>query len=166
MRPPLAVRLLAEYDVWDHTDHRTLPFQYGLRLEADTRPDNQELWKRLFEDKTLDDPWINDGEIVFQYIEKDNKKYWQACGFETELDGLKCVAINRMLTNSQMFESVWDPREYHAMLTFGWRKGQWMVSLYSDREDVDVGAIAKARGGGGHKGAAGFQCVVLPFTLK
>lgn len=38
---------------------------------------------------------------------------------------------------------------------------QFTVSLYS--ETVDVGAIAKAHGGGGHKGAAGFVCDTLPW---
>ncbi len=88
-----------------------------------------------------------------------------ACGFDTTMDGLRCVAINRMLTNSQMFDSVWDPEKYDAMLTFGWRKGQWTVSLYSTKDDVDVSVIAKNRGGGGHKGAAGFQCSELPFYM-
>ena len=31
---------------------------------------------------------------------------------------------------------------------------------------VDVSQIAKARGGGGHKKAAGCQCKDLPFVLK
>ena len=43
------------------------------------------------------------------------------------------------------------------MLTFSWRKGQWTVSMYSDKPDIDVSVIAKNNGGGGHKGAAGFQ---------
>ena len=68
-----------------------------------------------------------------------------------------------MLTNSQMFDSVWDNTKYDAMLTFGWRKGKWTVSLYTDKEHVDVSVAAKNRGGGGHKQAAGFQCEELPF---
>ena len=76
------------------------------------------------------------------------------------------IALNKMLTNSQIFDSVWDNQKYDAMLTFGWRKGKWTVSLYSDKDDIDVGIIAKGRGGGGHKGAAGFQVDVLPFNLN
>jgi nanoRNase/pAp phosphatase (c-di-AMP/oligoRNAs hydrolase) len=38
---------------------------------------------------------------------------------------------------------------------------QYTVSLYS--KTVDVSEIAKKYGGGGHKGAAGFQCKKLPF---
>lgn len=35
------------------------------------------------------------------------------------------------------------------------------VSMYS--EFVDVSEIAVKYGGGGHKGASGFQCTELPF---
>jgi nanoRNase/pAp phosphatase (c-di-AMP/oligoRNAs hydrolase) len=38
--------------------------------------------------------------------------------------------------------------------------------MYTDKPNIDVGAIAKRYGGGGHVGASGFQCVSeLPFNL-
>ena len=79
------------------------------------------------------------------------------------MDGLKCIAVNKLNTNSQLFDSVWNPEEYDAMLTFGYANGQWTVSLYSDKDDVNVGEVAKKHGGGGHVGAAGFQTDKLPF---
>lgn len=94
----------------------------------------------------------------------ENKKYAKTCYFETEIDGLKCLAINKMLSNSQLFDSVWDETKYDAMLMFGYRKGQWHVSLYSTKEDVDVSVVAKKYGGGGHRGASGFQCA-YPFFI-
>ena len=41
-------------------------------------------------------------------------------------------------------------------LTTGDRKGQHKVSLRATDDDVDVSAIARAQGGGGHRRAAGF----------
>jgi phosphoesterase RecJ-like protein len=41
-------------------------------------------------------------------------------------------------------------------LTTGERKGQHKVSLRATEDDVDVSAIARAQGGGGHRRAAGF----------
>jgi nanoRNase/pAp phosphatase (c-di-AMP/oligoRNAs hydrolase) len=79
-------------------------------------------------------------------------------------DGLKCIAVNRLMANSKFFDSVWDPHTYDAMLSFGWRGSQWTVSLYTDRPDIDVSEVARKRGGGGHKGAAGFQCTDLFFV--
>ena len=66
------------------------------------------------------------------------------------------------MTNSQMFDSIWNPDKHDAMCTFCWKKDKWTVSLYSTKDNVDVSEICKARGGGGHKGAAGFQCSELP----
>ena len=160
---PQSVHLLGRYDVWDLSNPKTLPFQYGMKLEAG-HPNNIRFWADIFKD--FPDEILDKGYTILDYIKQDNMKYIDACGFETDLDGLHCIAANKQLTNSQAFDTVWDPRKYHAMLAFGWRGGQWHVSLYSTRDDVDVSTIAKARGGGGHKGAAGFQCDTLPFELK
>jgi len=162
---PTFIKLLAEYDVWNHSDPRALPFQYGMRQFENTRPENQHLWRSLFDVEEVQ-KITEIGGVILDYQSKENQKYASSCSFETELDGLKCIAMNRLLTNSMLFTSVWNPTVYDAMLTFGFRKGQWTVSLYSDREDVDVSTIAKNRGGGGHKGASGFQCKDLPFELK
>lgn len=161
---PTFIKLLAEYDVWDHSDSRTLPFQWGMRQFADTSPDNQEFWKSLFDVEEV--VRITEvGGIILKYQQVENEKYIKACGFDLEFDGLKCIAVNKMLTNSMLFTSVWNPEEYDAMLTFGYRNGKWTICLYSDKEDIDISGIAKARNGGGHKGAAGFQSKTLPFKI-
>lgn len=162
--PPSVVTLLGRYDVWDHRDSMVLPFQYGMRLRAVNPEEDMNFWKKVF--TVFPDEILLEGQTILDYINQDNSKYAQACAFETILDGLHCIAVNRQLTNSQTFDSVWDSNKYGAMLTFGWRKGQWHISLYSDRKDIDVSIIAKAHGGGGHKGAAGFQCNELPFILE
>jgi hypothetical protein len=62
------------------------------------------------------------------------------------------------------FESVKKGRD--AAVAFGFApSGQWTVSMYGLKPSVDVGAICTKHGGGGHKGAAGFQCKSLPFAL-
>jgi nanoRNase/pAp phosphatase (c-di-AMP/oligoRNAs hydrolase) len=43
--------------------------------------------------------------------------------------------------------------------------GMGTVSLYSTKPEIDCGEIARTFGGGGHKGAAGFQCTELPFAI-
>ena len=162
---PTFVKLLAEYDVWDHSDPRALSFQYGMRMQKNTFPDNQKLWASLFDAEEVQ-RITEIGSTILEYEIAQNEKYASACAFETDLDGLKCIAINKSLTNSQVFDSVWNPEKYDAMLSFGYRKGQWTVTLYSDKPDIDVSVIAKNRGGGGHRGAAGFQCSELPFKLN
>ena len=160
-----AVRLLGRYDVWD-LQTGTLELQSGLRMH-NTFPENRELWTRLLEgDVSFLEETLQTGKILLQKKEIDDKIYAQACAFETELDGLRCIALNRGLTNSKILDSVYDPEIHDAMLIFVWRKSKWTVSLYSDQPQVDVSKICKKRGGGGHDNAAGFQCKKLPFDLK
>ena len=165
---PLAVRLLGRYDVWDHADPRTLPFQYGMRGE-DTDPRSEPartLWASLFEENPFDFARIyHAGEAIYGYVLEENRKYVLSGAFETQFEGRPALALNRGLTNSQVFDALWDPEKYDLMVSFFWRKGSWTVSLFTTREDVDCSALAKKYGGGGHAQAAGFQCPALPFEL-
>ena len=149
------------YDVWDHHNHQgALEFQYGMRqFVAD--PESVELWKSIFEG-SIDDI-ITLGASLLAYETQQNEMYVKSCAFEVELDGLRCIAVNKGLTSSLLFKSVYDPDKHDAMLSFVRRPGKWTCSIYADKPEVDVSAICKARGGGGHNGAAGFQCEVLPF---
>ena len=171
---PEAVRLLAEYDVWNHTDPRTLPFQYGFRFFEDTSPDHQELWQPFFGSMSSQkvEEVCTTGNILLVYEERQNAKICRAFAFETILvtpfGDFRAICCNRGFTNSKLFDSVYDPEAHEVMITFCRLKPpahMWKVSLYSARDDVDCGAIAKVWGGGGHKGAAGFQCKNLPFEF-
>jgi len=158
-----AVELLGQYDVWNLIPG-ALELQQGLRL-YDTMPSNTALWEKVFYDDVFLESLLLNGSIILKKQDRDNTAYAKACAFETDMGGMKVIAINKGLTNSQLFKSVYNKNKHDAMLTFVWRKGQWTVSLYSDHNNIDVSVICKANGGGGHKGAAGFQCDVLPFKL-
>ncbi|MBZ0158445.1 MAG: hypothetical protein K8I29_19780 [Alphaproteobacteria bacterium] len=161
---PRAVHLLGRYDVWEHHNHPgALEFQYGIRNAGDCRPENQTLWQELFYLPARVEEIIKEGALLLSYEERQNEAYVKSCAFEVELDGLRCIAVNKGLANSLLFKSVYDPEKHDAMLAFVRRPGKWTVSIYADKPEVDASAICKARGGGGHKGAAGFQCETLPF---
>lgn len=167
---PEVVRLLGRYDVWDHTDTNVLPFQMGFRLE-NTWPDNQDVWQNYFhkESDELIKDTINDGKLILKYQKQENKKYAKSCAFEVKFEGYRAICINKMLTNSQLFDSIYDQNVHDIMITFGLRKnGLWTMSFYSTKEDVDCSVIAKKFGGGGHKGAAGASFNKLPtkFTKQ
>jgi len=164
---PEPIYLLGRYDIWKHAEVRgALEFQYGMRAFADTWPNSpigMECWREIFSDKQTS-KIINDGVTFLQYERNQNAKFIAAYGFEAELDGLRLIACNKGFTNSLVFESRWDSQKYDAMCAFAWKNGKWTVSLYTDKPGIDVSAVCKARGGGGHKGAAGFQCSELPWT--
>jgi len=161
---PTFIKLLAEYDVWNHSDPRTLSFQYGMRQFKDTYPLNQDLWQSLFDVEEVH-RITGIGGVIIKYQDSENEKYCKARSFEVEIDGLKCIAVNKGLTNSKVFDSVWDPEKYDAMAAFCLMSPDrgWTISLYTDKPEIDVSIIAKKRDGGGHKQAAGFQCKKLPF---
>lgn len=165
---PIAVHLLGRYDVWDHRDPRVLPFQYGMRAQ-NTNPEAQVSWQRLLhhigQPGFLEDI-IQEGGAILRYVEKENRKYVEAAAFPLTFEGLRCIAVNILFANSQLFNSVWNKYYYHAMLTFGYRHDKWVVLLYTTRDDVDVSKIAMAHGGGGHKKAAGFTCEQLPREIE
>lgn len=166
---PATVRMIGRYDVWDHEDVRVLPFQYGMRQRIKKGP-LDDLWQILFVWNTdLDDDFqaiIKEGESILDYKTGEDQKYLKTAGFTTELDGLKIVACNKGLSNSNLFKSFPDLQQYDAVCTFYLTKGmQWRISLYAVNQDIDVSVICKARGGGGHKRAAGFQAEVLPTWL-
>jgi hypothetical protein len=106
---------------------------------------------------------IKDGQLILKYQKQENEKYAKSCAMEIDFKGFKAIAINKLLTNSQIFDSVWDESKYDLMITFGVRaNGMWTMSFYSTKENVDCSEIAKIFNGGGHAGAAGCNFKTLP----
>lgn len=166
---PEAVRLLGRYDVWDHQDRRVLPFQYRMRLEeTDPKEHARTVWFPLLRERVFLDPYIIEGNLFLRYQEKQDASEVTHTWFPLHWNNMLWVACNRTGKGSTFFKAVWEKEREHfdGMMTFGWTGKRWRIGLYSDKEDVDCSAIAKANGGGGHKGAAGFQCDVLPFDLN
>jgi len=165
---PWPIYLLGRYDVWDHSDTEVLPFQYGMRQIEDTLPDNQEMWQKLFRGETDYLDIVTQGKLILAYEKSQNAKFCNAYAFETSLNGFTAICVNRGFINSKVFDSVFDPAIHALMITFVRMKlpaRTWRVSVYAETDDIDCSAIAKVYGGGGHKNAAGFQCVDLPFSI-
>lgn len=104
---------------------------------------------------------IDEGEIMLKYRNGWTKDYMKL-GFEAELHGYRCYAVNIGKCNSQYFDSLEE--QYDILIPFYFNGEYWTVSLYS--KTIDVSEIAKVYGGGGHKAAAGFQCKELPFKKR
>jgi len=169
--PPTAVQLLGRYDVWDHGHEEVLPFQYGMRQFDNTHPNSEEsedIWNLvLSDDQEFLNAVIDKGITILEFADKENSKYAKSCAFEVDFMGHKCVVVNRGMTNSKVFDSIFDPEKHDIMITFVFRKGLWNFSLYSIPEkEIDCGLIAKEYGGGGHPCAAGFSNAEIPFISK
>ena len=169
---PLPVRLLALYDVWAHGHSSTkiqlgdvLAFEYGVMANE---PDNQvalmQFLKGLCSLHTRESitDYINEGHAALKFLKANNREYITHHGKKLKWLDYDCIAVNKGLASSLLFESVKDQcaiKIAYCLLP----NGIWTVSLYSST--VDVGEIAKKHGGGGHASAAGFQCMRLPFEV-
>jgi len=163
---PVGIQLLGRYDVWDLDFHEdVLIYQTGIRFKS-PEADNTSFWKKVIEnDAELHEEILNVGEICFDYQTQLNESYCKSHSFDLIFENHRFLAANAMSVNSQLFDSKFNHMDYDAVLTFGFTNGGWTVSMYTDKENVDVGSIAKKYGGGGHMRAAGFQCQIIPFTL-
>lgn len=162
---PLAVKLLGRYDVWDHTGTITVPFQFGMRNLPEFRDPTFKGWSGLLKWNNIKPLWIDfiedtikTGNIIIKYQESQDEIYAKGMSFECEFEGLRAICINKAYANSSVFKSVYDPSKHDIMLLFEVKQGKngVKISLYSDKEEVDCSELASQRGGGGHKGAAGF----------
>jgi hypothetical protein len=188
VREPLAVRLAGEYDIWDKRDDRAEVFQFGLRSRDLTPGDYSMMLERR--QATLDEVeglaavghqniLSPDGthvpSVVWQLLEagkllqayqRRNDAGMMHRSFLVEWEGLKFLALTTARCNSLTFASKDAPESGHdALLGFYFSGKEWVVSLYhaKHRTDLDLSQIAVKHGGGGHRGACGFQTKTLPF---
>jgi oligoribonuclease NrnB/cAMP/cGMP phosphodiesterase (DHH superfamily) len=178
VKEPLAVRLVGEFDVWDHRGDGDLELQFGL--SSQTTLD----WESLLNDSCISledmgDPHdasskyvnflINIGRSVMLYVDKSQANYANRAAFLIEWEGLKFLALNTSASNSRAFEAK-DTQEtgHDALMKFSFDGEKWCFSLYQakHKKDIDLSKIAVKHGGGGHAGACGFVCNELPFNLR
>jgi len=161
---PRAVRLAGEYDIWDKRDPAAELFQHGLR----SRELTDEVWYTMLKSSNqfgIVEDLLNAGRAV-QFARRESDRLTCLGGaFELEWEGLRFLALNSG-GNSLTFASAEKP-EHDGLLMFRWGADKWRVSLYHSQahKERDLSEIAKKYGGGGHRGACGFECSELPFRL-
>lgn len=157
---PFAVKLLGQYDSWRNDNQQVwdeiiMPFQYGMRAicnSVDTFP------MELLTENAGCEELITSGKALLKYQKQQNSGLCRIT-FEKMFKGLRAICLNASGTGSQTFESVWDENKYDIMISFFYNGDHdfFTVSLYSTKPEIDCSVLAKSMGGGGHKGAAGFQ---------
>lgn len=164
---PELVKMIGRYDVWDleYSEH-LFDVQAALKLH-DIDGDSDGFWKAHFDDDDMTERLIGEGKICNRYQQNVYDKNCNSHSFELDWEGYRFVVCNALGVNSKLFDSKFDEHKHDAMMCFGYTNRNWSVSMYTNKAGVDVGALAKRYGGGGHCGASGFQCTDgLPFELK
>lgn len=101
------------------------------------------------------DMWVDAGSAILRR-EKQIVDDHVAHANEIELDGHKILAVNATVLFSDIAGELAKDRPFGAAY-FIRADGKRVWSLRSTDAGVDVSAVAKAHGGGGHRNAAGFQ---------
>ncbi len=154
---PLAVEYISLFDTWHHFNAPDiLALQLGLKANVSGYADP--LWKILFHSDTVTKDMISQGSVIQKYIDAVNLGMSRNA-FDLQFEGLRFKALNAGKGGSLMFKSFNDIDDIDAYMSFGFNGTVWTVSMYQHPKngDSDILSIAKKYGGGGHKGACGFQ---------
>lgn len=175
---PTAVRLAGEYDIWDKRDPNAEVFQFALRSRELTQGD----WNDLLSSKVIGEGTgmdISEGDLTvstllqqghsLQQYQQRNDAGTMGRSFLVNFSGLKFLTLNTARCNSLTFAAKDIPETGHdALMGFCFDGEKWNVSMYhaKHRLDLDLSAIAKSFGGGGHRGACGFRTDFPSFIAK
>jgi len=158
---PYFIELISDYDCWINKYYPdTTRFKIGLETtDYDALDCIWILLRSEYFNKT--DELLHRGQIIKGYIEKEHKSYRDTYAYETTINGIKCLAINRK-SNSWIFGEKYN--EYPIVMVYAFNGEKWSYSIFSSDENVDCSKIAESySGGGGSKGAAGFSLDDMPF---
>jgi len=177
---PSFVQWVGFYDRWNQEDmgqwkNIILPFQYGLRAH-ETDPSIEQgyvFWKWMLESMESGGPhstWMRSlilqGMGVKSYADMENEKFLKKHAFTSSWGGITWLVVNGGEVNSARESSVYNAKVHQGIISYVNVQGtSWKISMRTERNDLDLSAIALHFGGGGHKKAAGFQTKDLPAEL-
>jgi len=165
---PFAVELIGAADTWqkDRPDWESMVNPFCMTLLTENWAITYSEWRHLFQDDTTVTWLANDGRLMLRCVNRMQAALIKQQAFTFDFEGYRFLTVIGGEKGSHRFKSIWDPTKYDGMMVIQFINGNlWKYSLYADDSDMDMSDIAKKYGGGGHKGAAGFQLPVL-LTLS
>lgn len=172
VKMPFAVRLIGRYDTWRTTEgdwEETLDFNSYAYSQCNSFSNFPEHLLSM----TLDPVGIEDetielhlevGRDIRQYEKFKNETSCKSLAFEKKIGPYTALCINNIPNSNPttVLESVYNPEKHDFMISFSYSKdGMWNISYRSIDAGPDVSEIARQKGGGGHRNAAG--CRVNTF---
>jgi oligoribonuclease NrnB/cAMP/cGMP phosphodiesterase (DHH superfamily) len=167
-----------------------LPFQYGMKARIPDLSDiitKNEMMDKLIKPKDYTDVESDEnklireiskeGEKILSYVKDRNSKLLKQCGHKSKVKfhlnqneyGVfiekEAYWVTDYLNNSMVFGKEYsDDKTVYIIIKPDILKGGYELTLYStDDSEIDVSAIAREMGGGGHKHAAGFYVDKIEF---
>ena len=157
---PEFIKYIDDYDRWQYKFGNITDY-VKLGIEAHPYDFNDDIWRLLDTEDYLDEV-IKDGKVISKYMENNNKYYTELWGYETTIDGIKAIAVNRK-SNSLLFGDLLDT--YPIGISFAFDGSKYVYTLFTKDDNIDCSKIAAKFGGGCQKAAAGFQTKDLIIKL-
>lgn len=161
---PWPVRWIADRDVWRFEYGDDTKNFYEMYLQEGNKHPSSAMWDGYLMSERLReeyDKYLSQGEILRKARLGQLKSVALRIGYDVRLPGLPGARVLKMNYpgSGDLGEVVRSDFGYDIVWCYHERQinGAGMIrenSMYS--ATVDVGAICKGKGGGGHKGAAGF----------
>ena len=171
MMPPI-LEIVGDWDTWrwkkmpEDAQMEAKAFQHYFRAyDFDPRThEGRQRWASMGDPKALSKA-LEVGKTLIQYQANDWDRAVGWLSFEVGFAGYRAIMVNRS-GGSEMFKGHYDPEKHDIMVTFSWVKNKYLTcSMYSEKPHIHLGELATRLGaegdvgtGGGHAGAAGFQC--------
>lgn len=157
---PTGIRYIAEYDAWERTPENKM-FHFGLASFSTFL--NNQIWDYiLHEDLNYIQRIMDQGRSVMKYLVPFYTKLLRSYSFYGYVnpevaDGkhLTAIFLNQGGVDSSIFDGCNEKYDVYFRGVFG-KDRKWLVSVSTEREDIDVSKIASNLGSGGHAKAAGF----------
>lgn len=142
----------------DYTEDRDLwrwklPHSKEINAALRSHPQGFLLWDKF--NQMPPDEFVSEGRAILrreQQIVDDHVKHAR----EIQIEGHKVLCVNATVMFSEIAGELSKDRPFGACY-FDRADGKRQWSLRSRNDGVDVSEVAKLRGGGGHRNAAGFE---------
>ncbi len=169
---PYFLRLVEDRDIWIRKLPETWSFWDGLSIE-DTNPvSTNNMWSMLLtlgekDSIELIKKICKRGKLIGEYIKRRHEDIVPSHVYYRQWNGLRCAIINRAMGfGSETFEDGMDVSKIDIMVYATLKEGRWIINLYTTRNDIHVGKMAKRYGGGGHPQSAGFEISYEDFPFN
>jgi uncharacterized protein len=146
--PPALIRYIEDRDLW----RWALPDSREISAALWSYPMDFQTWNRLSVLRLA-----NEGAAILRYMQQQTAMICNQAR-EAEVGGIKMPVVNATSLWSEVGEELLRryPHLPCAASYFETKHGKRMWSLRS-RGDFDVSELARSKGGGGHRAAAGFS---------
>jgi len=178
---PIILQLIGDWDTWrwpglsEPLQEKIKALQFHLNISG-TNPkyeDGRAFWLKALDAIDIDPAALRDGALLRKYQEQKSHGIMKSSSFEANFAGLRAIMVNQR-GGSEMFKGFYDPEKHDVMVTFTHVQGKYVsVGLYGEGSKIHLGELAKKLGhagdfpsGGGHAGAAGYQCSWADFRSR